>query len=115
MFSPEDFCPSEIFFFVLVGRYSANFAPARPRKSFAARRLGHGSEAKLTEFRPGGGAKLSAGGAKRAESRELGAKSGVRARQRMMRHLPMVGGAHPTAADGQMSKTPPHWVLSAFV
>ena len=67
------------FFSFLVRRNSGNFAPARPRKSFAARRLGHGSEAKLTEFRPGGGAKLSAGGAKRAESRELGAKSGVRA------------------------------------
>jgi hypothetical protein len=59
-----DFCLTEIFFFFLVGRNSANFAPACPRKSFVARRLARGSAAKLSEFRPGGGAKIVRGGAK---------------------------------------------------
>jgi hypothetical protein len=61
-FAPR-FCPTEIFFFFLVGRNSVNFAPARPRKSFAARRLVRGGGAKLPRFRPGGGAKSSPGGA----------------------------------------------------
>jgi hypothetical protein len=56
------FAPAKFFLF-LVGRYSANFAPPRPRKSFAGWLLVCGGGAKLPEFRPGGGAKLSPGGA----------------------------------------------------
>jgi hypothetical protein len=52
------------FFLFLVERNSANFAPLSPRKSFVAHRLVRGGGAKLTEFRSGGGAKLSPGGAK---------------------------------------------------
>jgi hypothetical protein len=59
-----DFCTSESFFFFLVVRNSANFAPARPRKSFAGCRFVRLGGAKLTEFRPGGGAKSPLGSAK---------------------------------------------------
>jgi hypothetical protein len=52
------------FFLFFVRRNSANFASARLRKSFAAHWLACGSEAKLSEFRLGGVAKLSPGGAK---------------------------------------------------
>jgi hypothetical protein len=58
-----DFCLTHIFFFFLVGRNSANFASARPRKLFAGYRLVSGSGAKLSEFRLGGCAKLVPGGA----------------------------------------------------
>jgi hypothetical protein len=47
-----------------VERNSANFAPLCPRKLFVAHRLARGGGAKLSEFRPGGGAKLFPGGAK---------------------------------------------------
>jgi hypothetical protein len=56
--------PHTNFFLFLVGRNSVSFAPACPRKSFVARRLLRWGGAKLSEFRPGGGAKLSPGGAK---------------------------------------------------
>jgi hypothetical protein len=46
------------FFLFLVDRNSADFGPARPRKSFVAHQFVSGSGAKLSEFRPGGGAKL---------------------------------------------------------
>jgi hypothetical protein len=52
------------FFLFLVGRNSSNFAPARSRKLFAGWRMGCRGGAKLSEFRSGGGAKLSSGGAK---------------------------------------------------
>ena len=42
------------FFLFLVRRNSGNFAPAYPRKLFAAHWLARGSGAKLTEFRLGG-------------------------------------------------------------
>jgi hypothetical protein len=60
----HDFCLREIFFLFLVGRNSANFAPRGERKLFAGWRLARGGGAKLSEFRPGGGAKLFPGGAK---------------------------------------------------
>jgi hypothetical protein len=44
-----------------VRRNSANFAPARCRKSFADWQLAHGGEAKLSEFRLGGVTKFSPG------------------------------------------------------
>jgi hypothetical protein len=56
-----DFCPSEIFFFFLVGRNSVNFAPRGARKSFAGCPLASGGGAKLSEFRPGGATKIVPG------------------------------------------------------
>src|SRR5688572_29283945 len=53
-----------MFFLFFVGRNSVNFAPPCPRKSLAGWWFVCGSGAKLIEFRPGGGAKLSLGGAK---------------------------------------------------
>ena len=58
------FRPTKNFFFFLVGRNSASFAPARLRKSFASWQLLCGGGAKRTRFRPGGGTKLSPGWAK---------------------------------------------------
>jgi hypothetical protein len=49
------------FFLFLVGRYSANFASPRPRKSFAGWRLVCGGGAKLSEFRLGGVTKIVPG------------------------------------------------------
>jgi hypothetical protein len=66
------FASLNIFLFS-VGRNSTNFAPPRPRKSFTAYRLVRGSGAKLTEFRPGRGAKLLPGGAKFVRHFEAGA------------------------------------------
>jgi hypothetical protein len=60
----HEFCTHENFFLFLVGRNSANLGPACPRKSFAGSWLACGGGAKLTEFRPGGGAKLHPGEAK---------------------------------------------------
>jgi hypothetical protein len=60
----HDFCLTGNFFFFLVGRNSVTFAPPCPRKSFAAYRLGRGSGAKWSEFRPGGAAKFVSGEAK---------------------------------------------------
>jgi len=54
--------PQQIFFFFLVGRNSASFASARPRKSFAARRFVSRGEAKLPEFRLGGVTNFVSGG-----------------------------------------------------
>ena len=77
------------FFLFLVERNSANFAPRRPRKSFADDWLASGSGAKLPEFRSGGGAKLklSPGGAfkerrARSEERSAGTASAPVARPR---------------------------------
>src|SRR5687768_12557969 len=66
------FSPQQNFFFFLVGRNSAGFAPARSRKSFPGSELARGGGAKLTEFRPGGGTKLSSGGAKFVRHFEAG-------------------------------------------
>jgi hypothetical protein len=55
------FCLTEIFFFFLVGRNSANFASARRCKLAARCRLACGGEAKLAEFRLGGRAKIAPG------------------------------------------------------
>jgi hypothetical protein len=60
----HEFCTTEIFFFFHVVQNSTNFAPPCPRKSFVTHWLGRGGGAKLSEFRTGGGAKLSPGGAK---------------------------------------------------
>jgi hypothetical protein len=51
------FLPQQIFFFFQVGRYSANFASRAGSKSLAAQRFVCAGGAKLSEFRPGGGAK----------------------------------------------------------
>jgi hypothetical protein len=63
-----------------VGRNSVNFAPARVGKSFAAHRLACGSEAKLSRFRPGGGAISSPGGAlfvRHVEAGRIGAQNSL--------------------------------------
>jgi hypothetical protein len=57
------FAPLNFFFFV-VGRYSAGFAPPGRCKSFAGCKFVSGGGAKLPEFRPGGAAKFFPGGAK---------------------------------------------------
>ena len=52
-----DFRSTKFFFFFLVGRNSASFAPPARCKSFEHSQMECGSGAKLTEFRPGGGTK----------------------------------------------------------
>jgi hypothetical protein len=83
------FCPTEIIFLFLVGRYSDNFAPPCCCKSFVTRWLARGGGAKFPEFRPGGGAKPFLGGAK------------------FVRHF---------EAPPQLSKTPPYyfWTTDAI-
>jgi hypothetical protein len=89
------FSPHLLFFLFLVVRNSASFAPPCPRKMFADWWLECGSGAKLSEFRPGGGAKLP----------RVGAKLVIVSRQQVGWAPPtegygiqiMVGGAHPTS------------------
>jgi hypothetical protein len=58
------FAPRLFFFLLLGGLISPNAPPRGARKSFADGKFVRGGGAKLCEFRPGGGAKLSPCGAK---------------------------------------------------